>query len=72
MKIPKIIRPEIELEYYGILGFLYAVYAVICVGIKRKKISYVIFEEKAKCIKGVEDVEHWIIPKYKFKRGVKN
>ena len=62
MKMPKIIRPEIEIEYTGFLGFLYALYAICSVGVKRVKIS---------CMAGKHNVKYihfWIIPKYKLIR----
>ena len=62
MKIPKVIRPEFEVEYKGFFGFLYALYAICSVGIKRAKIS---------CMEGkhhVKDIHFLIIPKYKFIR----
>lgn len=62
MKTPKVIRPEIEVEYKSFFGFLYALYVICHVGIKRAKIS---------CMVGkldVKDIHFWIIPKYKFIR----
>ena len=57
MKIPKVIRPEFEVEYKGFFGFLYALYVICYVGIKREKIH---------CMVGkyhVKDIHLWIIPK---------
>lgn len=65
MKIPRIIRPEIEIKFKGFLGFVHAVYAIIRVGIKRVKITLE--------IKGVGDYPQktiYVIPKYKMKRWV--
>ena len=62
MKMPKVIRPEFEVEYRGFFGFLCALYAICSVGIKRAKIS---------CMAGkhdVKDIHFLIIPKYKFIR----
>ena len=62
MKIPKVIRPEFEVEYKGFFGFLYGLYVICSVGIKREKIH---------CMVGkyhVKDIHLWIIPKYKFIR----
>ena len=62
MKMPKVIRPEFEVEYKGFFGFLCALYAICSVVIKRAKIS---------CMAGkhnVKDIHFWIIPKYKFIR----
>lgn len=66
MKLPKIMRPEVEVEYNGLFGFLYALYVICKVGVKRAKIY---------CMAGkhnIKDVYFWIIPKYKFKRGVED
>ena len=62
MKMPKVIRPEIEIEYKGFFGFLYALYAIFSVGVKRAKISCMVGNLNAK------DIHFWIIPKYKFIR----
>ena len=62
MKIPKVIRPEFEVEYRGFLGFLCALYAICSVGVKRAKISCMAGKH------GVEDIHFLIIPKYKFIR----
>ena len=60
--MPKVIRPEFDVEYKGFPGFLCALCAICSVGIKRAKIS---------CMAGkrnVKDIHFWIIPKYKFIR----
>lgn len=62
MKIPKVIRPEIEVKYKDFFSFLYALYAVCSVGIKRAKISCMVGKHH------VKDIYFWIIPKYKFIR----
>ena len=72
MKTPKIIRPEIEVEYAGIKGFFFALYAVCKVGIKRTHIDYCVnlFTKQSHGIDGgtVKRLYFYIIPKYKFKR----
>lgn len=72
MKPPKILRPEIDVEYIGIKGFFAALYAVCRVGIKKARINYQIATLTAQ-IHGVEGgtvkgKTFYIIPKYKFKR----
>ena len=62
MKMPKVIRPEFEVEYKGFTGFLCALCAICSVGIKRAKISCMAGNLNAK------DIHFWIIPKYKFIR----
>ena len=72
MKNPKIMRPEIEIEYVGIKGFFYALYAVCKVGIKKTSIvqnKYTYRREIHGFDAGI-GIRHYfyIIPKYKFKR----
>ena len=66
MKLPKVMRTEFEVEYNGLFGFLYALYAICNVGVKRVKISCMVGKHN------IKDVYFWIIPKYKFKRGVED
>ena len=72
MKRPKIIRPEVEVEYVGIKGFFAALYAVCRVGIKKTHIDYQIatFHRQIHGVEGGKIKRHYfyIIPKYKFKR----
>lgn len=72
MKRPKIIRPEVEVEYVGIKGFFAALYAVCRVGIKKTHIDYQIatFTAQSHGVEGgtVKRYYFYIIPKYKFKR----
>ena len=72
MKRPKIMRPEIEVEYIGAKGFFAALLAICRVGIKKAHINYQIATLTAQ-IHGVEGGTvkgkvFYIIPKYKFKR----
>ncbi len=66
LKMRKIIRPEITIEYKGIKGLCIAIVSVIKVGIKR-----------VRCNIQIKGNEHWgvvkvitvyAIPKYEFKR----
>ena len=72
MKRPKIMRPEIDIEYIGIKGFFAALLAICKVGIKKARINYQIATFTAQ-IHGVEGGKvkgkvFYIIPKYKLKR----
>lgn len=55
-KIPKIMRPEFELECKGFLGYIGAMYAIIKVGIRKMIIECCGKEYKT-----------YIIPKYSLK-----
>lgn len=59
MKLPKIMRPEIDIEYIGIKGVFAALYAVCRVGIKKARINYQIATFTAQNCKNVCE------PKYK-------
>lgn len=48
--MPKVIRPEFEVEYKGFSGFLCALYAICSVGIKRAKISFMAGKHNVKDI----------------------
>lgn len=61
MKLPKILRPEVEVEYVGVKGFFAALYAICRVGIKRAHINVTFGGKIAKHY-------YYVIPKYKFKR----
>ena len=72
MKLPKIMRPEIDIEYIGIKGFFAALLAICKVGIKKVRVNFQIATLTAQ-IHGVEGGTvkgkvFYIIPKYKFKR----
>ncbi len=72
MKLPKIMRPEIEVEYIGVKGFFSALLAICRVGIKKARINLQIATLTAQ-IHGVEGGKvkgkvFYIIPKYKFKK----
>lgn len=60
MKMPKVLRPEIDIEYKGVLGFLYAMFCICRVGIKRMSVDFTM------CNQIVCNRKFWIIPKYKF------
>lgn len=56
-KIPNVIRPEIKIEYSGIIGFFAAISAIVRVGIRE-----VWFELNGKRI-----AKSYIIPKYSLR-----
>lgn len=62
MKMPKVLRPEIDIEYKGIFGFLYAMFCICRVGIKQMSVDF------AMCNQVVAKRKFWIIPKYKITR----
>lgn len=62
MKIPKVMRPEIEIGYKGLFGLLHAVTAILKVGIKTMTIDLSVYNMK--------NAKVWIIPRYTLtKRG---
>lgn len=63
MKLPKILRPEIEVEFYGLKGLLQALKICVRIGIKRVRVSCVLLNCKFMTHKFI------VIPKYKFVRG---
>lgn len=71
MKMPKLFRPELEIEFIGIKGFFVALAAILKVGIKRAHIDLQI----RKLFNGnggtVKRCYFWVVPKYKFKRVTK-
>lgn len=68
MRLPKIIRPEFEISYNGILGFCYAIYAICKVGIQKAEITVCPVR-----LSRIKRAKVWIIPKYKLtKSEVKN
>lgn len=60
MKMPKVLRPEIDIEYKGVLGFLCAMFCICRVRIKRMSVDFTM------CNQIVCNQKFWIIPKYKF------
>lgn len=72
MKLPKIMRPEVEIEYIGIKGFFAALLAICKVGIKKAHVDCHIsqFNIQSHGFDGgtVKRYYFYVIPKYKFKR----
>lgn len=68
-RIRKIIRPQFEIEYIGIKGFLSALLAICKVGIKRVRLNYVVKSWANGNAGTVKVVTHYVIPKYTFKNG---
>ena len=68
MKLPKIIRPDIEIEFIGIKGFFVALYAVFKVGIKKAHIDCTIKTYLRGNAGIVKRYYFYVVPKYKFKR----
>ena len=69
MKIKRILRPDIELQYKNVLGFLYCLYGICKTGVKIINIKYLI------CVGGtpnknnyVKVVKTLVIPKYHLKK----
>ena len=67
MKLYKIMRPNIEVEFVGIIGFFAALSAIFKVGIRRKTFDY-----RVNFCSGyagtVKKHTYYVIPKYKLKR----
>ena len=63
MKLPKILRPEIEIEIYSFGGLLQAVKVCVIIGVKRMRVTYKLL--------GCNYMTHKfiVIPKYKFVKG---
>jgi len=72
VKMPKIMRPEVEVEYVGIKGFFAALYAICKVGIRKAHIDCQIktFTPQLHGIEGgtVKRYYYYLIPKYKIRR----
>lgn len=68
MKRPKIIRPEFEVEYVGLAGFLLALYSICKFGVKKVyvNLAYPMFNGNAGAV--YKKIPYYVIPKYKFKR----
>lgn len=64
-----IIRPEFEIEYVGLVGFLLALYSIIFkIGIKKVyvNLAYSMYNGNAGAV--YKKIPYYVIPKYKFKR----
>ena len=68
MKLSKIVRPEIEIEFIGVKGFFAALLAICKVGIRKGHFDYQIKIYKRGCAGTVKRHYFYAIPKYKFKR----
>lgn len=67
MKVKKIFRPEIEVEYVGVKGFLSALCTICKVGIRKATLNIRINAVSGYAGK-VEKHTCYAIPKYKFKK----
>ena len=67
MKPKKILRPEIEVEYVGVKGFLLALFAICKTGIKKVATDYCITTVKGD-IATYKRYYAYVLPKYKFKK----
>ena len=67
MKMPKIMRPQLELEFVGIKGFFAALFAICKIGIRKCSVNLLInlYTENAGTVKRVT---FYVIPKYRLKR----
>lgn len=63
MKIPRAIRPEIEIEYKGVIGFLYALFCICWFGIRVMTVDVTFLGEK------VGQYRLIVIPKYSIVKG---
>lgn len=63
MKLPKILRPEIEIEIYSFGGLLQAVKVCVIIGVKRMRVTYKLLNFNYMTHKFI------VIPKYKFVKG---
>ena len=65
----KIVRPEVEIEYKGFRGMIYALFAIVKVGIKVRRCTLDMvlkgFDEPLETLKFILV----IIPKYKIIKG---
>lgn len=73
MKRSKIIRPEIEVEFVGVKGFIAVLIAICKVGlIKKAHINLQIktFTPKTHSVEGgtIKRIPYYIIPKHKLKK----
>lgn len=66
-KLKKVMRPEIEIEYKGVFGFLYALFCVVKVGIKRCVVNFAVFGKKYDK-HTIKKQVFYVIPKYTFKK----
>ena len=71
MVFPRIMRPEIEIEYERLIDRFLAIIPILQVGIKKIKINVLMLDKNMKQVK-VDEQTCYIIPKYSFKRRVTN
>ena len=67
MKLQKILRPEIEVEFIGVKGFFAALLAICKIGIKKANINFVIKTYLKGNAGTVKKHSFYVIPKYKLK-----
>lgn len=63
MKMPRVIRPEIEIEYKGVIGFLCALFCICWFGIRVMTVDVTFLGEK------VGQYRLIVIPKYSIVKG---
>lgn len=68
MKVKKIFRPEIEVEYVGVKGFLMALYGICKVGIRKATLNIYIKSILSDKAGHVQKRTCFVIPKYKLKK----
>lgn len=61
-KMPKVLRPEIEIEYKSVFSFMYALFCICKVGIKRMSVDFTM------CNQVICNQKFLVIPKYKITR----
>lgn len=66
-KLQKVVRPEIEIKYKGVFGYMYALFCVVKIGIKRCGVDCTVFEKKYDRYTIKKQV-FYVIPKYTFKK----
>ena len=68
MKRPRIIRPEVEVEYIGLIGLLLALCSICKFGVKKVYVNaaYSMFNGNTGAV--CKKIPYYVIPKYKFKR----
>lgn len=67
-ELKKVMRPEIEIEYKGVFGFLYALFCVVKIGIKRCVINIDILGFEKYGQNAIQKQVFYVIPKYTFKK----
>ena len=65
MKKPKIIRPEIDVEFVGVAGFFDALRKICKFGIRKCEVNQHI--NISRHVKNIKRTHFWIMPKYYFK-----